>query len=77
MSVLSEAITIHIYVAIGVPVSTSQAIVGAVLGIGLALGMRTINNRTLLNIVLAWVVTPLIAGIIAALMIKALTIYTP
>jgi hypothetical protein len=30
VAVLSEAITIHIYVAIGVPVSTSQAIVGAV-----------------------------------------------
>jgi PiT family inorganic phosphate transporter len=77
VAVLSEAITVHIYAEIGVPVSTSQAIVGAVLGIGLALGMRTINNRTLLNIVLAWVATPLIAGIVAALMIKILALYIP
>jgi PiT family inorganic phosphate transporter len=77
VAVLSEAITVHIYAEIGVPVSTSQAIVGAVLGIGLVLGMRTINNRTLLNIVLAWVATPLIAGIVAALMIKILALYIP
>ncbi|GAK56505.1 phosphate transporter [Candidatus Vecturithrix granuli] len=70
VAVLSEAITIHIYVAIGVPVSTSQAIVGAVLGIGIAVGARSVNNRTLINIVLGWLATPLIAGIVAAIMIK-------
>lgn len=72
IAVLSEAITVHIYAEVGVPVSTSQAIVGAVLGIGLAIGMKTINNRTLINIVLAWVATPLIAGIVAAIMITTL-----
>jgi PiT family inorganic phosphate transporter len=72
VAVLSESITIHIYVWIGVPVSTSQAIVGAVLGIGMAVGARSVNNRTLVNIVLGWVSTPLIAGIVAALLITIL-----
>lgn len=73
IAVLSEAITVHIYAIIGVPVSTSQAIVGAVLGIGFALGTRSINNRTLLNIVIGWISTPLIAGIIAFVMMKILS----
>lgn len=67
VAVLSEAITVHIYAEIGVPVSTSQAIIGAVLGIGMAVGSRSVNNRTLLNIVLGWLSTPLIAGIVASL----------
>lgn len=73
VAVLSEAITVHVYAVIGVPVSTSQAIVGAVLGIGMALGMRTINNRTLLNIVVGWLSTPLISGIIAFVILKLLS----
>ncbi len=75
VAVLSEAITIHIYAVIGVPVSTSQAIVGAVLGIGMALGMRTINNRTLINIVLGWLSTPVIAGAVAFVMMKVLVMF--
>lgn len=70
VAVLSEAITVHIYAEIGVPVSTSQAIVGAVLGIGIAVGARSVNNRTLINIVSGWLATPLIAGIVAAILIK-------
>ena len=75
IAVLSQAITVHIYAEIGVPVSTSQAIIGAVLGIGFVLGMQTIHLRTLLNIVIGWLSTPIIAGIIAFMMIKAFTIF--
>lgn len=59
--ILSEAVTVHIYAVVGVPVSTSQAVVGAVLGIGLVKGVRTVNRRMLTNIVLAWASTPVIA----------------
>ena len=75
VAVLSEAITVHIYAKVGVPVSTSQAIVGAVLGIGMVLGMQTINNRTLLNIVLGWLSTPLISGIVAFVIMKIYAIF--
>ena len=71
IAVLSQAITVHIYAEIGVPVSTSQAIIGAVLGIGLVLGMQTINSRTLLNIVIGWLSTPLISGIVAFFLMHA------
>ena len=46
-----------------VPVSSSQAVVGAVLGIGIMQGGRAIRWRVVGSIVLGWIVTPLVAGI--------------
>ena len=48
-----------------VPVSSSQAIVGAVVGIGLLKGGRGIRWRTLGGISSSWVVTPVIAAILS------------
>ncbi|BCO08244.1 hypothetical protein GF1_06200 [Desulfolithobacter dissulfuricans] len=48
-----------------VPVSSSQAIVGAVIGIGLLKGGRAIRWRTVAGITSSWVVTPVIAAIIS------------
>ena len=59
--VLAEAVTVHLYAMVGVPVSTSQAVVGAVLGVGVIKGVRTVNKTTLWNIGLAWVMTPAIS----------------
>jgi PiT family inorganic phosphate transporter len=47
-----------------VPVSSSQAIVGAVVGIGLLKGGRGIRWRTLSGIAGSWITTPIIAGLI-------------
>ena len=63
--VLSEAITVHLYAVIGVPVSTSQAVIGAVLGVGVVKGIETVRRRTLANILLGWFITPLVASLIA------------
>lgn len=57
--VLSGAVTVHAYTGLGVPVSSSQAVIGAVLGIGVLQGTRTIKLKTLVSILLAWFVTPL------------------
>jgi PiT family inorganic phosphate transporter len=46
-----------------VPVSSSQAVIGAILGIGIARGVRNINTKILRNIGLGWIVTPVVAGI--------------
>jgi len=47
-----------------VPVSSSQAVIGAILGIAIAKGGRNINFSILGKISTAWVTTPIIAGII-------------
>ena len=63
--VLAEALTVHLYTFVGVPVSTSQAVVGAVLGIGIIRGIKSVGGRTLSNVVLAWFLTPAVAAFIA------------
>lgn len=69
-AVLSHAVTVHIFAMIGVPVSSSQAIVGAVLGISIVKGVQVIRFRVLRNVVIAWVATPICAGTIAAVIIR-------
>ncbi len=68
IAILAEAVTVHIYAMVGVPVSTSQAIVGAVLGIGLVKGVQTINYRTLWRILFGWIGTPSISAAMAFVM---------
>ncbi len=59
--ILSEALTVQVYTWIGVPVSTSQAVIGAVLGIGILKGAQTIRRKTLYSILAAWFITPLVS----------------
>jgi len=65
VAVLAHSITVWVYSLVGIPVSSSQAIVGAVIGLGYARGAKLSNPRIVLNIVLAWVATPLVAGLIS------------
>jgi len=46
-----------------VPISSSQVIVGAILGLGLLKGGHNINFKVLGGITLGWVTTPVIAGV--------------
>ena len=55
----------------GIPVSTSQAVVGAVLGAGLTRGIKCVNFGVFKNIALAWVGSPTIAGVLAYLVALA------
>lgn len=48
-----------------VPVSSTQVVVGAVLGIGLAKGSNEINFRAFGQIAIGWIATPLVAGILS------------
>lgn len=70
IAVLAHAVTVHIYALIGVPVSASQAIVGAVLGIGFIKGVQTINFKMLGKISTGWLLSPLVAFTIAATLQK-------
>ncbi len=52
-----------------VPVSSSQAVIGAVIGIGLAKGGRNIKIRVLGRIASGWIFTPVIAGFVSFFML--------
>jgi len=48
-----------------VPVSSSQAIVGAIIGIGILKGGRNIEVKVIGKIAIGWLLTPIIAGLVA------------
>jgi PiT family inorganic phosphate transporter len=64
VAVLAQAVTVHVFAVIGVPVSTSQAVVGGVMGVAIMRGGH-FHGRVLLNIGVGWVVAPAVAGGIA------------
>lgn len=51
------AITILLASKLGMPISTTHCLVGSVLGVGLARGIRALNLRTLKDIALSWIIT--------------------
>jgi len=68
-SLLSAGIWLLVATLMGWPVSTTHSIVGAILGFGLiSVGAGAIKWVVILNIVLSWAVTPIIAGAIAFLL---------
>ncbi|HEC63164.1 MAG TPA: inorganic phosphate transporter, partial [Candidatus Acetothermia bacterium] len=76
-AVAAQAASLQIFAILGVPVSASQAVVGAVVGIGLAKGVETVNRKQLLNIGLGWVLTPTLAGVMGALLWLAVNRFLP
>ena len=73
VTVLAGALTLHLFTQVGIPVSSSQAIVGAVVGVGLVGGLRTVSPRILVKIGLGWIVTPVCAGLLAWLFVALLS----
>lgn len=51
------ASTILLASRLGLPVSTTHSLVGALLGVGFARGLSALNMRTLRDIVLSWIIT--------------------
>ena len=61
---LAAASTVVIASGTGLPISTTQTLVGAVLGVGMARGIAALNLGVVRNIVVSWVVTlPIGAGL--------------
>jgi len=67
---LSAAIGVHFFSMAGIPVSTSQAVVGGVIGVGLTKGMQAVSFRKISTIFIGWVVTPVCAALFAALVYR-------
>jgi PiT family inorganic phosphate transporter len=67
-ALLSSALWINLATWIGAPVSTTHAVVGGVVGAGIAAaGFAAVNWPEIGRIALSWVVSPALGGIIAAL----------
>lgn len=68
----AAAVGVHIFSMLGIPVSTSQAIVGAVIGVGLTKGMQAVSRQTIGIIMVGWVLAPSCAALFAALLYRIL-----
>ncbi|MGO7751164.1 inorganic phosphate transporter [Rhizobium ruizarguesonis] len=75
----AAALWINLATWMNAPVSTTHAIVGAVIGAGIsAVGPEPVNWRVMLEITSSWITSPLIGGLIAAgllYLVKTLIIY--
>jgi len=71
---ISSAFGMHLFSMFGIPVSTSSAIVGAVVGVGLVKGAGGISLKTILTILIGWALTPTLAGTASYLLYKVIKI---
>ncbi len=84
ITVLSQALVLFLFASVAlenwlvthglpaiplVPVSSSQAVVGSIIGIGIATRNKSINYRIMGRISLGWLTTPIIAGVITFFML--------
>ena len=61
---VAAGISVYLMTKVGLPVSTTQAIVGAIVGWNLYTGSST-NLQVLITILGTWILCPIIAGVIA------------
>ncbi len=80
-ALLASALWVNLATWIGAPVSTTHAVVGGVMGAGIAAaGFAAVNWGTMGTIAASWVISPVLGGLIAAAFlwfIKANIIYQP
>ncbi|MCA8900827.1 MAG: inorganic phosphate transporter, partial [Hyphomonas sp.] len=78
-ALISSALWVNLATLLNAPVSTTHSVVGGVMGAGIAAaGIGAVNWPTMGSIAASWVVSPVLGGIIAALMlafIKTAIIY--
>ena len=71
IAVVSAGFTVFVMTRFGLPVSTSQAIVGALIGWNVFQGIET-DSDILRKIIASWILCPVLAGLIAAAMLPPL-----
>jgi PiT family inorganic phosphate transporter len=66
-ALISAALWVNLATVIGAPVSTTHAVVGGVMGAGVAaVGFQLVNWGTMSSIAASWVISPVLGGVIAA-----------
>ena len=80
-ALVASAVWVNIATYLGAPVSTTHAVVGGVMGSGVAaVGFDLVNWVTMGQIAASWVISPLLGGVIAAIFlafVKINLIYQP
>ncbi len=74
-ALISSAVWVNLATYIGAPVSTTHAVVGGVVGAGIAaVGFQLVNWGTMGAIAASWILSPVMGGVIAALFLALIKI---
>lgn len=74
-ALIASAIWVNLATIIGAPVSTTHAVVGGVMGAGIAAaGFQLVNWPTMGAIAASWVISPVLGGVIAAFFLAVIKI---
>ncbi|MEO0233360.1 MAG: inorganic phosphate transporter, partial [candidate division WOR-3 bacterium] len=71
----AAATTVLIFSKLGLPISTTHTVVGAVIGIGIARGMASLNLGVIRNIILSWMFTVPVSAILSGIIFSILKIF--
>lgn len=72
----TAAILVHVASILGVPVSLGEIVAAGVIGIGCAnSGMHLVKGEVVKKIMIAWVVSPLLAGVMALALMNLIQIF--
>lgn len=69
VAVLASSVVVHLFSIAGIPVSSSQAIVGGVIGVGVTEGVRNLDIGVIRKIVAGWIYSIVGAGILTFLLL--------
>lgn len=72
---IGSAVNVNLYTLLGIPVSTSHSIVGAIVGVGLVKGIKMLNRKMISEIIFAWSLTPFASGVMAFLAVKVIGVF--
>lgn len=74
-ALLAAGVWVMVATYFGMPVSTTHSIIGGMIGFGLVSGgVKVVYWSKLISIVLSWVISPIVGGILAFLVFKLITI---
>jgi PiT family inorganic phosphate transporter len=71
----AAATTVLVASKMGLPVSTTHAAVGGVMGVGLARGMEAVNFRIIFEIIVYWILTVPAAALTSVVIFKILQLF--
>ena len=65
---ISAMATVLVFSKMGLPISTTHTLVGAIIGVGLARGVTAVNRKTVFKIFTSWIATVPIAAILTIIL---------
>jgi PiT family inorganic phosphate transporter len=73
---MGAMITVLVCSHMGLPISTTHTLVGAIIGVGLARGLSAINIATVRTIFMSWIITLPVVAVITMIFYKVAMIFT-